>query len=175
MGPPQSASYFRPRNFEDYTRYFECVASFVCVNRARCGLLALLIVVVGILDFLSNRQQCMEGYLEKQSSEDPNLWKGRWFVMKDSKLFYYKKEADVREKVFSDTTVCGVIQLADIDSVTTAVRGCSVREFTFRCLMDSHDRFVLPMQKDFGVATFQIRTQSRRYILRAESKDRVHS
>ncbi|KAF1328475.1 Protein phosphatase, partial [Globisporangium splendens] len=89
----------------------------------------------------------MEGYLEKQSSENPFLWKGRWFVMNDSKLFYYKSQSDVRDKVFNDATVCGVIELADIDSVTTA--------------------------KDFGVATFQIRTQSRRYILRAESKDRV--
>lgn len=64
----------------------------------------------------------MEGFLEKQSSENPQLWKGRWFVMKDDKLFYYKREADVREKKPSDPTVCGVIQLADIDSVTTAVR-----------------------------------------------------
>ncbi|TYZ68115.1 hypothetical protein PybrP1_000766 [[Pythium] brassicae (nom. inval.)] len=115
-GAPQSASYFRPRTFEDYTRYFE--------------------------------QQCMEGFLEKQSSENPRLWKGRWFVMKDDKLFYYKREADARDKLPTDPTVCGVIQLADIDSVTTA--------------------------KDFGVATFQIRTQSRRFVLRAESKDRMH-
>lgn len=64
----------------------------------------------------------MEGFLEKQSSENPQLWKGRWFVMKDDKLFYYKREADVRDKLPTDATVCGVIPLADIDSVTTAVR-----------------------------------------------------
>lgn len=64
----------------------------------------------------------MEGFLEKQSSENPQLWKGRWFVMQDSQLFYYKSQADVREKKPTDPTCCGVIQLEAIDSVTTAVR-----------------------------------------------------
>lgn len=64
----------------------------------------------------------MEGFLEKQSSENPRLWKGRWFVMKDDQLFYYKRESDARDKLPTDPSVCGVIPLADIDSVTTAVR-----------------------------------------------------
>ncbi|KAE9123548.1 hypothetical protein PF005_g8184 [Phytophthora fragariae] len=90
----------------------------------------------------------MEGYLEKQSSEDAKLWKKRWFVMQDSKLFYYKAKSDVREKKPTDETCCGVISMENIDSVTTA--------------------------KDFGVAAFQIRMESRRYVLRAESKDMMH-
>ncbi|KAG1695496.1 hypothetical protein DVH05_019653 [Phytophthora capsici] len=90
----------------------------------------------------------MEGYLEKQSSEDPKLWKKRWFVMQESKLFYYKSQADVKEQKPTDETCCGVISMENIDSVTTA--------------------------KDFGVAAFQIRMESRRYILRAESKDMMH-
>ncbi|KAL4117556.1 hypothetical protein PRIC2_011545 [Phytophthora ramorum] len=90
----------------------------------------------------------MEGYLEKQSSEDPRLWKKRWFVMQESKLFYYKSQDDVREQKPTDETCCGVISMENIDSVTTA--------------------------KDFGVAAFQIRMESRRYVLRAESKDMMH-
>ncbi|KAG6616456.1 protein phosphatase [Phytophthora cinnamomi] len=90
----------------------------------------------------------MEGYLEKQSSEDAKLWKRRWFVMQDSKLFYYKSQTDVKEQKPSDDTCCGVISMENIDSVTTA--------------------------KDFGVAAFQIRMESRRYVLRAESKDMMH-
>ncbi|KAG7395296.1 hypothetical protein PHYBOEH_003963 [Phytophthora boehmeriae] len=90
----------------------------------------------------------MEGYLEKQSSENPKLWKRRWFVMQDSKLFYYKAQSDVREQKPTDETCCGVISMENIDSVTTA--------------------------KDFGVAAFQIRMESRRYVLRAESRDMMH-
>ncbi|KUF78374.1 protein phosphatase 2C 52 [Phytophthora nicotianae] len=90
----------------------------------------------------------MEGYLEKQSSEDPKLWKKRWFVMQESKLFYYKSQGDVKEQKPTDDTCCGVISMENIDSVTTA--------------------------KDFGVAAFQIRMESRRYVLRAESKDMMH-
>ncbi|CAI5735606.1 unnamed protein product [Peronospora farinosa] len=90
----------------------------------------------------------MDGYLEKQSSEDAKLWKKRWFVMQDSKLFYYKTQSDVTEQKSTDETCCGVISMENIDSVTTA--------------------------KDFGVAAFQIRMESRRYVLRAESKDRMH-
>ncbi|KAG2924408.1 hypothetical protein PC114_g4505 [Phytophthora cactorum] len=90
----------------------------------------------------------MEGYLEKQSSENPKLWKKRWFVMQESKLFYYKSQGDVKEQKPTDDTCCGVISMENIDSVTTA--------------------------KDFGVAAFQIRMESRRYVLRAESKDMMH-
>ncbi|KAG3089628.1 hypothetical protein PI125_g17950 [Phytophthora idaei] len=89
----------------------------------------------------------MEGYLEKQSSENPKLWKKRWFVMQESKLFYYKSQGDVKEQKPTDDTCCGVISMENIDSVTTA---------------------------DFGVAAFQIRMESRRYVLRAESKDMMH-
>ncbi|KAF4044788.1 Protein phosphatase 2C [Phytophthora infestans] len=90
----------------------------------------------------------MEGYLEKQSSENPKLWKKRWFVMQESKLFYYKSQGDVKEQKPTDDTCCGVISMENIESVTTA--------------------------KDFGVAAFQIRMESRRYVLRAESKDMMH-
>ncbi|KAI9920506.1 hypothetical protein PsorP6_015717 [Peronosclerospora sorghi] len=90
----------------------------------------------------------MEGYLEKQSCEDPKRWKKRWFVMQESKLFYYKTQQDVTEQKPSDETCCGVIVMEDIDSVTTA--------------------------KDFGVTAFQIRLESRRYVLRAASKDMMH-
>lgn len=64
----------------------------------------------------------LEGELEKQSSEDPTRWKKRWFVMLDSKLFYYKRRSDVLDKQPTDRTCCAVISLEDIDSVTTAVR-----------------------------------------------------
>uniref|UniRef100_A0AAV1TF88 PH domain-containing protein n=1 Tax=Peronospora matthiolae TaxID=2874970 RepID=A0AAV1TF88_9STRA len=90
----------------------------------------------------------MEGMLEKQSSEDLKLWKKRWFVMRESKLFYYKAESDVTEQKPTDEACCGVISMENIDSVTTA--------------------------KDFGAAAFQIRMESRRYVLRAESKDMMH-
>ncbi|KAF1781745.1 Protein phosphatase 2C family [Phytophthora cactorum] len=93
-------------------------------------------------------QSCVYGgYLEKQSSENPKLWKKRWFVMQESKLFYYKSQGDVKEQKPTDDTCCGVISMENIDSVTTA---------------------------DFGVAAFQIRMESRRYVLRAESKDMMH-
>lgn len=72
----------------------------------------------------------MEGFLEKQSSENPQLWKGRWFVMQDSQLFYYKSQTDVCEKKPTDPTCCGVIQLEAIDSVTTAVRCVCLAERT---------------------------------------------
>lgn len=70
----------------------------------------------------------MEGYLEKQSSEDAKLWKKRWFVMQDSKLFYYKAKSDVREQKPTDETCCGVISMENIDSVTTAVRPATAGE-----------------------------------------------
>lgn len=63
-----------------------------------------------------------EGELEKQSSENPRLWKKRWFVMQENKLFYYKSQRDVIDNKPSDKTCCAVISLEDIDSVTTAVR-----------------------------------------------------
>ncbi|KAG6953091.1 hypothetical protein JG688_00012981 [Phytophthora aleatoria] len=99
-------------------------------------------------DDLEGAAAFMEGYLEKQSSENPKLWKKRWFVMQESKLFYYKSQGDVKEQKPTDDTCCGVISMENIDSVTTA--------------------------KDFGVAAFQIRMESRRYVLRAESKDMMH-
>ncbi|RLN10502.1 hypothetical protein BBJ28_00023612 [Nothophytophthora sp. Chile5] len=145
----------------------------------------------------------MEGYLEKQSSEDARLWKRRWFVMQDSKLFYYKAQGDVREQKPTDETCCGVISMENIDSVTTAVRPppgsaglaaiaeegddehqapsclCRLCLTPPRLLVAnlhlrplSHSPVVL-LQKDFGVAAFQIRMESRRYVLRAESKDMV--
>lgn len=89
-GAPQSASYFRPRTLDGYSRYLEAVY--------------------------------MEGELQKQSSEDPARWKTRWFVMHESKLFYYKRRADIVDKKPTDRTCCAVISLEDIDSVTTAVR-----------------------------------------------------
>lgn len=36
-GAPQSASYFRPRTFEDYTRYFECVMLVSCSLVSDCA------------------------------------------------------------------------------------------------------------------------------------------
>ena len=68
------------------------------------------------------RAAFMEGMLEKQSSEDLKLWKKRWFVMRESKLFYYKAESDVTEQKPTDEACCGVISMENIDSVTTAVR-----------------------------------------------------
>ncbi|TDH67405.1 hypothetical protein CCR75_000404 [Bremia lactucae] len=97
---------------------------------------------------LYDRAAFMEGYLEKQSLEDPERWKKRWFVMQDSKLFYYKTQDDVKEQKPTDDSCCGVISMENIDSVTTA--------------------------KDFGIAAFQIRMESRRYVLRAECKDMMH-
>lgn len=144
----------------------------------------------------------MEGYLEKQSSEDPKLWKKRWFVMQDSKLFYYKTQNDVTEQKPTDEACCGVISMENIDSVTTAVRlgqlppiaeeaeeggtaSCTQGRCYYLCLTPRrplvanlrlrplfHASIVL-LQKDFGVAAFQIRMESRRYVLRAESKDMV--
>ena len=69
-----------------------------------------------------DRAAFMDGFLEKQSSEDATLWKKRWFVMQDSKLFYYKSQRDVTEQKPTDETCCGVISMENIDSVTTAVR-----------------------------------------------------
>jgi hypothetical protein len=136
----------------------------------------------------------MEGYLEKQSSENPKLWKKRWFVMQESKLFYYKTQSDVKEQKPTDETCCGVISMENIDSVTTAVRRLAtlaeeedeapacpghlcltpprlvVANLHLRPLPHSPD---VLLQKDFGVAAFQIRMESRRYVLRAESKDMV--
>ncbi|ETO72818.1 hypothetical protein, variant 1 [Phytophthora nicotianae P1976] len=163
-GAMTSTSYFRPRTMDGYTRYLE--AAF------------------------------MEGYLEKQSSEDPKLWKKRWFVMQESKLFYYKSQGDVKEQKPTDDTCCGVISMENIDSVTTAVRlgllhfiaeemDCS-RAPTCRCCLcltrpllllanlHLHPLSHSIIQKDFGVAAFQIRMESRRYVLRAESKDMMH-
>ncbi|OWZ16552.1 hypothetical protein PHMEG_0009640 [Phytophthora megakarya] len=118
----------------------------------------------------------MEGYLEKQSSEDPKLWKKRWFVMQDSKLFYYKTQSDVREQKPTDETCCGVIAMENIDSVTTA------KDFGVAASTDETCCGVIAMEnidsvttaKDFGVAAFQIRMESRRYVLRAESRDMMH-
>ncbi|KAF1790515.1 Protein phosphatase 2C family [Phytophthora cactorum] len=143
-------------------------------------------------------QSCVYGgYLEKQSSENPKLWKKRWFVMQESKLFYYKSQGDVKEQKPTDDTCCGVISMENIDSVTTAVRldllhlvaeelnEAEARTPTCRCYLCLARPLLLlanlrlrplshtPIQKDFGVAAFQIRMESRRYVLRAESKDMV--
>jgi hypothetical protein len=71
----------------------------------------------------------MTGYLEKQSTKNPDVWKRRWFVMQESALFFYRSESDAIETKPSDRTCCGTIPLDSVHSVTTAVR-----------LLISHDK-----------------------------------
>uniref|UniRef100_M4BCU8 PPM-type phosphatase domain-containing protein n=1 Tax=Hyaloperonospora arabidopsidis (strain Emoy2) TaxID=559515 RepID=M4BCU8_HYAAE len=144
-----STSYFRPRTMDGYTRYLEYVRT-----TCRSAVTFLIVTMTRLMETGDDdtaatfRAAFMEGMLEKQSSEDLKLWKKRWFVMRESKLFYYKAESDVTEQKPTDEACCGVISMENIDSVTTA--------------------------KDFGAAAFQIRMESRRYVLRAESKDMMH-
>lgn len=37
------------------------------------------------------------GYLQKASMKDPNVWRKRWFVLKDDQLLYCKANTDQRD------------------------------------------------------------------------------